>query len=281
MAALCNRAGHYIFVLWFLLSIYLLLFSSLNLSRRRLDVYHTSTHGEFLVVNRHYHRDIQAAPSLSSSSSSSSCWLHFARVVDDAKCIVVTRVCVCVCVCMSVAACLHYCMDPDVTWRSSRDAPIVVQYWADLQSMYGLRCYGNNRNAWHIPAVIRQAHRTPHALRMPAKTALASDNACWVRDVICNKAVPFRPNAGRIVTRTRNVSECMLVLALSLVIIVTWHYRDVLAAMCVCPIFWRHQTQLGSQRKWSNATRPKMKMKIWILPDLTTFSQLFNHRKIW
>jgi len=48
MAALCNRAGHYIFTLWFLLSIYLL-FSSPNLSRRRLDVYHTSTHGVVLV----------------------------------------------------------------------------------------------------------------------------------------------------------------------------------------------------------------------------------------
>ena len=28
--------------------------------------------------------------------------LHFALVVDDAKCIVVTPVCVCVCVCLSV-----------------------------------------------------------------------------------------------------------------------------------------------------------------------------------
>ena len=47
MAALCNKAGHYIFVLSFLLSssrpiFYLLLFSSPILSRRILDVYHTS-----------------------------------------------------------------------------------------------------------------------------------------------------------------------------------------------------------------------------------------------
>ena len=49
MAALWYRAGHYIFALWFL-SIYLLpLFSSPNLSGRRLDVYHTSTHGVALV----------------------------------------------------------------------------------------------------------------------------------------------------------------------------------------------------------------------------------------
>jgi len=67
MAALCNRAGHiylhsvvcsfflcspcaigqiiYIFALWFLSSF----LSSPNLSGRRLDVYHTSTHGVALV----------------------------------------------------------------------------------------------------------------------------------------------------------------------------------------------------------------------------------------
>jgi len=92
-----------------------------------------------------------------------------------------------------------------------------VHYWADLQSVHGLRCYGSTRNAWQSPAVIHQAHRTPHALRMPAKTALAGDNACCVRDVICHEAVPFRPYCGDVVTRTRNVSEYMLVIALCLV----------------------------------------------------------------
>ena len=46
MAALCNRAGHYIFALWFLSSIFYLssfFFSSRNLSGRRLYVYHTDT----------------------------------------------------------------------------------------------------------------------------------------------------------------------------------------------------------------------------------------------
>jgi len=57
--------------------------------------------------------------------------LHFAWVVDDAKCIVVT--CVCLSVCLSAAACPHYCTDPDVTWGSSRGCPLVVHYWADLQ----------------------------------------------------------------------------------------------------------------------------------------------------
>jgi len=52
MAALCNNAGHYIFAVWFLLlSIFLgfYLFSLPILSRRGLDVYHTSTHAVALV----------------------------------------------------------------------------------------------------------------------------------------------------------------------------------------------------------------------------------------
>jgi len=47
MAALWNRAGHYIFTLWFLLSSSSS--SSSNLSRCRLDVYHTSIHGVALL----------------------------------------------------------------------------------------------------------------------------------------------------------------------------------------------------------------------------------------
>ena len=49
MDALCSRAGHYIFALWFLSSSSFFFFSSPNLSGRRLDVYHTSTHGVALV----------------------------------------------------------------------------------------------------------------------------------------------------------------------------------------------------------------------------------------
>ena len=47
MVTLWNRADHYIFILWFLSFFFFL--SSPNLSRRRLDVYHTSTHGVALV----------------------------------------------------------------------------------------------------------------------------------------------------------------------------------------------------------------------------------------
>ena len=43
MAALRSACGYYIFNLWFLLSIFFYLFPSPNLSRHRLDVYHTCT----------------------------------------------------------------------------------------------------------------------------------------------------------------------------------------------------------------------------------------------
>ena len=60
MVALWNRADHYIFILSFVLFFFLSFFlsssssssssfSSPNLSRRRLDVYHTSTHGVAIV----------------------------------------------------------------------------------------------------------------------------------------------------------------------------------------------------------------------------------------
>ena len=72
-------------------------------------------------------------------------------------------------VCLSAAACPHYYTDPDVTWGSGRGCPLVAHYSADLQSVHGLRCYGN-------------------------------------------------------ITRTRNVSEYMLVLAICPVFILTTLY---------------------------------------------------------
>jgi len=70
---------------------------------------------------------------------------------------VVTAVCVSVCLSVGLSVCLsvcqsvwlslaafpHYCSDPDVTWRNGIGVPIVVHYWADLQSAHGFRCYDN------------------------------------------------------------------------------------------------------------------------------------------
>jgi len=87
---------------------------------------------------------------------------------------------VCLSVHLSAAACSHYCTDPDVTWESGRGCPLVVHYWADLQSVHGLHCYGN-------------------------------------------------------ITRTQNVSEYMLVLAVCLVdfLVALWETDKTDAVFCV------------------------------------------------
>jgi len=59
MAALWNMAGHYSFALWFFLSSSFYIFSLPNLSRPRLDVYHTCTHEVALV--RIYDADLKCA----------------------------------------------------------------------------------------------------------------------------------------------------------------------------------------------------------------------------
>jgi len=115
---------------------------------------------------------------------------------------VVTRACVSVC--LSVAACLHYFTDPDVTWRSGRGCPLVVHYWADLQSVLGLRCYGNT---------MEMHGRAQRCMQRAAKTPLTGDKI----DEAAACAVPFHPYCGGVVTRTRNVSDYMPVLALCLV----------------------------------------------------------------
>jgi len=61
----------------------------------------------------------------------------------EAKCILVTRVCVCVCLCvyLSLPAFAHYCTDLDVTWGMVVSADL--HYLAELQLVHGFRCYEN------------------------------------------------------------------------------------------------------------------------------------------
>jgi len=54
-------------------------------------------------------------------------------------------VCLYVCVCVSVRGRMPTLLHgyPDVNWGSGMGCPLVVHYWADLQSVHELRCYGN------------------------------------------------------------------------------------------------------------------------------------------
>jgi len=50
----------------------------------------------------------------------------------------------CVCVCLSVRGrTLTLLHGPRCNLGRGRGCPVVVHYWADLQSVHGLRCYGN------------------------------------------------------------------------------------------------------------------------------------------
>jgi len=49
-----------------------------------------------------------------------------------------------VCVFLSFTTFPHYCTDPDATWGNGKGYPLVVQYWADLQSVHGFCCYNTH-----------------------------------------------------------------------------------------------------------------------------------------
>ena len=72
-------------------------------------------------------------------------YLHFARGIAEAKCILVTAICVSVCVCLSVShrisTLLRGCGCNLGEWWG---CPVVVHYWTDFQSVYGFRCYDNS-----------------------------------------------------------------------------------------------------------------------------------------
>ena len=51
-------------------------------------------------------------------------------------------------VCLSVAAFPR--TNPDLTWRNGRQCPLVVHYWADLQSVHGFRCYDNTARTRNV-----------------------------------------------------------------------------------------------------------------------------------
>ena len=129
-----------------------------------------------------------------------------------------SRASVCLCVCLSAAACPHYCTDPDVTWGSGRGCPLVVHYWADLQSVHGMRCYGNimeMRGRAQRSSARPSAHRM-HYARTHAP-AIKSTRLLRVRRYL-QRSRSIRPYCAGVATRTRNVSEYVLVLALCLVL---------------------------------------------------------------
>ena len=70
--------------------------------------------------------------------------LRFAWGVAEAKCILVTAVCVPACVCLSVPRRIPTLLHGSgVSWGNAKGCRLVVHYWANLQSVNGFRCYEN------------------------------------------------------------------------------------------------------------------------------------------
>jgi len=129
---------------------------------------------------------------------------------------------VCLSVCLSVrlstAACPHYCTDPDVTWGSGRGCPLVVHYWADLQSEHGLRRYGNTRNVWHSLVVIRQAHCKHYACRRRLPSPAIKSTHLLHAQRYLQRGHSISSILRGCCNANAKCSEYMLVLALCLVI---------------------------------------------------------------
>jgi len=71
-------------------------------------------------------------------------FLHFTWGVDEAKCVLVTAVCVSVCVSVPhhIPTLLH---GPGCKLRKCRGCPLVVHCWVDLQFVHWFRCYDKCR----------------------------------------------------------------------------------------------------------------------------------------
>jgi len=84
----------------------------------------------------------------------------------------------CVYVCLFITAFPHYCTNPDVTWRNGRGCPLVVHYWADLQSVHGFCCYGNTHVCKLIVLYTANAYSTE--CEMSASACTRSMAGCFV-----------------------------------------------------------------------------------------------------
>ena len=143
----------------------------------------------------------------------------------------------CLCVCLSDSVCLSVhgrtptlLQIPGCNWGRDRGCPLVVQYWADLQSVHGLRCYGNiTRTLVNKLASIPRYDAIVRTLGGICARCWPVTGCRWggvLNITAAASTAGFHWWRSDNITRTQNVSEYMIVLALCLVCIsVTWNDR--------------------------------------------------------
>ena len=121
------------------------------------------------------------------------------------KCIVVTRVCV------SVRVSVRGWRDPDVTWGSGRGCPLVVRYWADLQSGHELRCYGNitqtrNFSEHMLVFTVLKGHKTDRTFVVSSFSQMATTDVTPAI-LSCNLVAQLY-HATKLQCTTAHVAHC-------------------------------------------------------------------------
>jgi len=85
---------------------------------------------------------------------------------------------------LSLAAFPHYCTDPDVTWGNDREYPLVVHYWADLQSVHSFRFYDNTHVCKLIALYTANAYSAECYMSATASACTRSMAGCTDREFV-------------------------------------------------------------------------------------------------
>jgi len=90
---------------------------------------------KYKLTQHHCHYDLRIF-------SFTNCLITFRVRRSRGEIYIVTAICMFVCLSVPhpISTLLHR---PDVTWENGTGCPLVVHYWADLQSVHGFCCYDN------------------------------------------------------------------------------------------------------------------------------------------
>jgi len=168
MAGMHSRCGHFIFILWFLL---LSFSSSPNLSLRRLDVYHTSTHDVALVQISNAGLKCAACGSLKIQDAKKSPKIRHLGTIAQ--------------LCRVVSSQLRHVSTIGKNVLSSNIFSTCPQNMADsgpLTAEIGLGVWGTtaNFNGFRVLASLLQRHRSPEANQTFARCLAVSWAATYI-----------------------------------------------------------------------------------------------------
>ena len=142
------------------------------------------------------------------------------------------HLCVCMCVCLSVCLSVRGRMPtllhgPGCNFGSGRGCPLFVHYWADLQSVHGLRCYGNIMRTL-VTSLRPSCDMMTQCERSAGRWPAGDGGILNITAVAWTAGFQWWHSGD--VARMQNVSKYMLVLAVCLVLFCA----DILSQCLLC-----------------------------------------------